>query len=217
MTDFATRRAIMVDSQIRPNDITKFPVIEALLHVPREEFVPEAWREAAYVSENIPLAPGRVLFEPRTFGKMLDTLDIQPDELVLDIGCGLGYSAAVMSRLAVAVVAVEENEAFAAEAQAALAAVEADNVVLHQGPLAEGAEKHGPYDVVFVEGAVAVVPEGIVAQMKEGGRIICLFQEGALGTVRIGRKIDGRIGWRHAFNASAPVVSGFEKQAAFTL
>ena len=71
--------------------------------------------------------------------------------------------------------------------------------------------------VVFVEGAVAVVPEGIVAHMKEGGRIICLFQEGALGTVRIGRKIDGRIGWRHAFNASAPVVSGFEKQAAFTL
>ena len=95
MQDFATRRTMMVDTQVRPNDVTKFPIIEAMLHVPREEFVPPARREAAYIGENVEIAPGRVLMEPRNFAKLLDFLDIQPSDLVLDIGCGLGYSAAV--------------------------------------------------------------------------------------------------------------------------
>lgn len=217
MTDFATRRTHMVDSQIRPNDITKFPVIEAMLAIPREDFVPADKREAAYMSENVDLGRGRVMLEPRTLGKMLDALDIQGDELVLDIGSGMGYSAAVIARMAEAVVAVEEDEAMLAEAQSALAAVEADNVILHQGALTEGAAKHGPYDVIVVQGAVAHLPESVTDQLKDGGRIACLFMEGALGTVRLGYKIDGRITWRHAFNAGAPVMPGFEKHAAFSL
>ena len=76
MQDFATRRTMMVDTQVRPNDVTKFPIIEAMLAVPREDFVPPARREAAYIGENVPLAPGRVLLEPRSFAKMLDALDI---------------------------------------------------------------------------------------------------------------------------------------------
>jgi len=95
MKDFEARRRKMVDTQIRPSDVTKFNVIEAMLAVPRERFVPEAWTEAAYVGENIPLGPNRVLFEPRTIAKMLDFVDIQPTDIVLDVGCGLGYSAAL--------------------------------------------------------------------------------------------------------------------------
>lgn len=217
MTDFAMRRTIMVDTQVRPNDVTKFPVIQAMLAVRREDFVPNDAREAAYVGENIALGARRVVLEPRTIAKMLDLLDIQPDELVLDIGTGLGYSAAVMSRLAQAVVAVEEDEAMAAEAQVALSAAEADNVIVHVGPLTEGAPQHGPYDVVVLQGAVVQLPEAIATQVKEGGRILCLFDEGALGVARIGYKVDGTINWRQAFNAGAPVLPGFDRQAVFTL
>ena len=107
MTDFTNRRTLMVDTQVRPSDVTKFPIIEAMLHVRREVFVPDDKLEAAYAGENLPLGPGRVILEPRTFAKMLDGLAIEPTELVLDLGCGLGYSSAVLARLAEAVVAVE--------------------------------------------------------------------------------------------------------------
>ncbi|MFD1193352.1 protein-L-isoaspartate O-methyltransferase [Seohaeicola saemankumensis] len=217
MTDYATRRTTMVDTQVRPSDVTKFPIIEAMLSIPREEFVPDSRREAAYVGENLDLGAGRVMLEPRTLAKMLDALDVQRDELVLDLGCGLGYSSAVIARLAEAVVAVESVEELASEAQEILSREGADNVILHQGPLAEGAAQHGPYDVIVIEGAVAELPASVLDQLKDGGRIACLFMEGALGVVRIGYKLDGGISWRFAFNASAPVLAGFEKQAAFSL
>jgi protein-L-isoaspartate(D-aspartate) O-methyltransferase len=216
MTDFAARRVTMVDTQIRPADVTKFPVIEAMLAVPRELFVPQEKREAAYVGDNIELGGDRVILEPRTLAKMLDDIDVQPDDLVLDIGCAYGYSAAVAAHLAEAVVAVEEDEMLAQEAQARLAEYGADNVALHQGPLAEGAARHGPYDAILVQGAVARLPGALVDQLKEGGRIACLFDDGRLGTMRIGYKIDGALSWRFAFNAGAPVLPGFERQTEFT-
>ncbi len=216
MQDFATRRTMMVDTQVRPNDVTKFPIIAAMLAVPREAFVPASRREAAYVGENVELAPGRVLLEPRNFAKMLDALDIQPSDLVLDIGCGLGYSAAVMARMAEAVVALDGDE-FAAKAEANLSQGGADNVAVVAGSLTEGAAKHGPYDVIVIEGGVEEVPAAILAQLKEGGRVGALVMQGPLGTLRIGRKIDGLVGWRDAFNASAPVLAGFAKVKEFVL
>lgn len=216
MQDFATRRTMMVDTQVRPNDVTKFPIIEAMLAVPRERFVPAALREAAYMGENVALAPGRVLLEPRNFSKMLDALDIQPNDLVLDVGCGLGYSAAVIARMAEAVVALEEG-ALAAEAEKALSQAGADNVAVVTGALTEGAAKHGPYDAMIVEGGVEQVPAALLAQLKEGGRIAAVFMQGALGTVRIGRKIDGVMSWRDAFNAAAPVLPGFAAAKEFVL
>lgn len=217
MPDFAARRVMMVDTQVRPSDVTKFPIIAAMLEVPRERFVPDVLAEAAYAGENLEIAPGRVLLEPRTLAKMLDALDIGRHELVLDVGAGLGYSAAVISRLAEAVIAVEEDPALAAEAEAALASVGADNAVVVTAPLVDGAPQHGPYDVITVEGAAEEVPEALIAQLKEGGRIGCLFMEGALGVCRIGRKHDGRVTWRFAFNASAPVLPGFARAPVFSL
>jgi len=217
MTDYASRRTMMVDTQIRPSDVTKFPIIEAMLSVPREMFVPRSKIEAAYVGENIDLGRGRVVLEPRTMAKMLDALDIQNDEMVLDIGSGMGYSAAVIARMAEAVVAVEENDSLSSEAQSLLSEAGADNVVMHEGALVDGAPEHGPYDVITVQGAVEHLPEGLLAQLKEGGRIGCLFMEGALGVVRIGYKLDNEMHWRFSFNASAPVLSGFERHGAFTL
>ena len=217
MADYATRRMMMVDTQVRPSDVTKFPIISAMLSVPREAFVPAAKREAAYVGENIDLGNGRVLLEPRTLAKMLDFLDVQPDEMVLDIGCGLGYSSAVIARLSEAVIAVEEDAGFAADAQNLLAEHGADNVAVIEAPLAEGAAKHGPYDAIMIEGGVEDVPPALLDQLNDGGRIGALFMEGALGVCRIGYKIDGHITWRFAFHATAPVLTGFERQSAFVL
>lgn len=217
MTDFAQRRTMMVDTQVRPNDVTSYPVIDAMLNVPREQFVPETRREVAYVGENIDIFPGRVLLEPRTLGKMMEVLDLQTGDLVLNIGCGYGYSAAVMACIAEAVVAVEEEASMATEAQARLAATDVFNVVVVTGALADGCEKQAPYDAMLIEGAIEVIPEGLAAQLRDGGRVVALFREGNLGTVRIGRKIDGRLNWRFAFHASAPLLPGFAQSKGFAL
>src|SRR6056297_669125 len=199
MTDYAARRTMMVDTQVRPSDVTKFPIIDAMLSVPREAYVPASLREAAYMGENVSLRGDRVLLEPRTLAKMLDALDVGSDDLVLDIGCGLGYSSAVIAQMAEAVIAVEEDEEMAREADTILMEHAVDNVVLHTGPLAEGAAEHGPYDAIMLQGAVSRLPEALLGQLKEGGRIACLFAEDVLGVVRIGYKIDGRMTWRDSF------------------
>lgn len=217
MTDYATRRTMMVDTQIRPSDVTKFPIISAMLSVPRENFVPRDKREAAYMGDNIDLSGNRTILDPRTFAKMLDALDIQPTDFVLDIGMGLGYSAAVLSQLGEAVVAVENDQTRFDEASEALGDFGADNVIPHLGDLAEGAAEHGPYDVILIQGAVEHVPDTVLAQLKDGGKIACLFAEGALGTVKIGYKLDERMDWRASFNAGAPILDGFQRHRAFTL
>ncbi len=207
----------MVDTQVRPSDVTKFPIIDALLGVAREDYVPDSKRDAAYIGENIDIGAGRVVLEARTLAKMLDAADVQPDEVVLDIGCGLGYSTAVLARLADFVVAVEDDTSRAEEAQHILSANGVDNAAVFEGALSDGAAKNGPYDLIILQGAVETLPDPLLAQIKDGGRIVAIFAEGALGVVRVGRKIDGVMNWRMSFNASAPVLDGFTKDAAFTL
>ncbi|MTH78160.1 protein-L-isoaspartate O-methyltransferase family protein [Paracoccus aestuariivivens] len=217
MTDFAQRRTMMVDSQVRPNDVTSYPVIDAMLSVPREEFVPDAMRDVAYAGQNIDLAPGRILLEPRTLGKMMEVLNLQSSDLVLNVGGGYGYTAAVIARIAEAVVAVESEAGLAAEAQARLAAQDVFNVVVVNAPLSEGFASQAPYDAMLIEGAIEVMPESLAKQLRDGGRIVALFREGNLGVVRVGHKVDGRINWRFSFNASAPVLQGFTETRGFVL
>ncbi|TAG19898.1 MAG: protein-L-isoaspartate O-methyltransferase [Rhodobacterales bacterium] len=217
MSDFSSRRVTMVDTQVRPSDVTKFPIIDAMLSVPRELYVPQDRREAAYVGENLDIGTDRVMLEARTLAKILDALDIQPDELVLDLGCGLGYSAAVLARLADTVVAVEEDPTLAAEAQRLLSEEGVDNALVIAGPLAAGAAKHAPYDVVTLQGAVETIPEAILSQIKDGGRIGAVFMTGALGTAMVGFKTAAGVSWRPVFNATAPVLAGFRKVRSFTL
>lgn len=211
------RRVMMVDTQVRPSDVTKFPIIAAMLSVPREAYVPRELREAAYMGENLALGAGRVVLEARTLAKLLDGLDIQPDELVMDVGCGLGYSTAIIAQLAEAVMAIEADDDLAAEAQRTLSAEGVDNAVVIHGPLAEGAARHGPYDAIILQGAVEAVPQAILDQIKDGGRIGCVFMQGTLGEARIGYKADGRVTWRAIFNASAPVLPGFAVKKEFRL
>lgn len=209
MTDFAAAREAMVDSQVRPSDVTRYPIIEAMRTVPRELFVPPALRPVAYLGEHVALAPGRVLLDPRVFAKLLDALDVGPNDLVLDVGCGHGYSSAVIARMAEAVIALEEDAAMAREAETALAALGADNAIVQLGTLAEGVPEHGPYDAILIEGAIDVLPQALADQLKPGGRIAAIFARGAYGHARLGHRGETGIGWRRVFDAAAPVLPGF--------
>jgi protein-L-isoaspartate(D-aspartate) O-methyltransferase len=215
MMDFAAAREAMVDCQVRPSDVTRYPIIVAMLDVPREEFVPRPMRSVAYLGEHVPLGPGRVVLDPRVFAKLLDSLDVGPSDLVLDVGCGLGYSTAVVAKLAEAVVAVETPGAMAEQAEANLVAHGADNAAVHAGDLAQGAPAHGLYDAMIVEGGVERLPDALVDQLKPGGRVAAIFMEGALGQARLGIKGASGVAWRRVFDATAPVLPGFEAAKAF--
>ncbi len=216
MNEFDQRRVAMVDCQVRPSDVTNFNIIQAMLEIPREEFVPDAFRDLAYMGEHVPIADHRVVLDPRVLAKMLNELNVRRDELVLDVGCALGYSSAVIARMAEAVIALEEIDEFAERVESTLANHFVDNAIAIAGPLAEGAPEHGPYDAMAVQGGVEDLPLGLSEQLKEGGRIACIFVDGEAGECRIGIKAKGRISWRIAFSAYAPVLQGFKKIRTFT-
>jgi len=216
MIDYQAARIAMVDGQVRPSDVTQYTIIDAMLSVPREVYVPDEMRPLAYVAQHINLDDGGVVLAPRTLAKMLESLDIKPDELVLDIGVGLGYSAAVIARLAEAVIAVEENTAQAAIAEVTLSEQSADNAVVHVGPLVDGAAEHGPYDAIIVEGGVQVLPDSLTSQLKVGGRIAAIFVDGPNGQCRIGVRTSAGISWDAVFDATAPVLPGFAAEKTFS-
>ena len=215
MTDFAANRTMMVDTQIRPSDVTKFPIIDAMLNVRREMFVPDAKRSVAYMGGDIMLTDGRVILDPRVLAKMIDAAEIEIGDIVLDLGCGMGYSSALLARMAEAVIAVEDDADRVSEAEGLLAEAGADNVAVVQAELAEGAAKHGPYDAILIQGGVEEVPQAILDQLKEDGRIVAIFMDGTLGEARVGIKVNGDVSWRMDFNATAPVLPGFAKERDF--
>ena len=215
MPDYVALRRAMVDCQIRPSDVTRYPIISTMLDVPREDFVPSGQRSVAYMGNHIDIAPGRVVLEPRTFAKLIDAMDISSDDLVLNIGCGLGYSAAVLGRLAAAVIAVEDDAARAEEATQNITNADIMNVIVETGPLSEGAPAHGPYDAIVIEGALETVPDTLVSQIKLGGRIGAIFLNEAGGQAKIGTCTDAGLTWRRAFDATAPLLPGFVGEKSF--
>ena len=214
MGDFVQKRIAMVDTQVRPSDVTKFPIINAMLKVAREQFIPDKLKSIAYVGDHIVLGRNRVLLDPRIFAKMLDVLEVKSNNLVLVIGCGNGYGVAIISQIAEAVVGVDHPE-FCAEAEDCLMNQEVDNAYIVEGHPNEGDSNHGPYDAIFIEGGIEEVPETLLRQLKDGGRITALFVEGSVGKVMLGVKSGDAIAWRFEFNAMAPVLEGFEKKKKF--
>lgn len=215
MIDFEAARIAMVDRQVRPSDVTSFPIIAALLAVPRERFAPSALRAVCYAGDDLPLGGDRVLLDPRVFAKMLDAADIEDGDLVLDLGCGPGYSTAVLSRLAAAVVAVESDAAMAKQASATLTSLEVDNAMVVVGPLADGAPDHAPYNVILINGAVEVVPDALLAQLRDGGRLVAIEMHGGVGRCSVWTRSGDATVPRRAFDATAPVLDGFRRAPAF--
>lgn len=215
MTDFAAAREAMVDTQVRTSDVTRYSVIEAMLWCPRELFVPRARRDVAYAEAEIPLAPGRAMLTPRAFAKMLEAAEIGSGDLVLDLAPGTGYSTAVISRLAAAVVAIEPDAGLAKQATEALESLEVVNAVVSRGDPAAGDPAHGPYDVIFVGGAVQRLPEALTDQLKDGGRLVAIFVERGVGQCRVTLRVGDTLAQRIAFDINGPPVPGFETKRVF--
>jgi protein-L-isoaspartate(D-aspartate) O-methyltransferase len=213
--DFSELRVKMVDGQVRTTDVTDPAIIDAMLAIARETFVDEGRRALAYIDEDIEIAPGRYLMEASPFAKLVQLADIRPGETVLDVGTGTGYSAAVLSRLAGRVVALESDAALAERARAALAGMAADHVAVVTGPLAAGHAEAAPYDVIILEGAVEVMPDALFAELGEGGRLVAVEGQGNAGVARLYLKSGGIVTGRRAFNAAVKPLPGFERIAAF--
>ncbi|MGQ9370308.1 protein-L-isoaspartate O-methyltransferase family protein [Azospirillum sp. A39] len=216
MPDYAAARLHMVEGQIRPNKVTDQRLVDAMLDVPREIFVPKASRGIAYVDEDVAVGNGRYMTEPMVFARMLQEAEIGAGDVVLDIGCGTGYSTAIIARLAATVVGLECDAALAARAGEALPEVGADNALVVTGPLGDGHAAQGPYDVIVFEGAVAEVPAAIRDQLADGGRMVAaVLGESGLGQVRLFRRAGAMVSSRVLFEAMPHLLPGFEPKPKF--
>ena len=215
MMDFAAARLSMVQNQLLPNNLTDTGVADAVLAVPRERFVSDQLASVAYLDEDILIGPGRYLMEPRVLARLLQAAAIHEDDVVLDIGCGTGYSSAVLSHLAGAVVALEGDEALAKTAAGLLADLERDNVAVISGPMQEGNPSQGPYDVILINGSIDAVPDGLVPQLSEGGRLICVIGGPRIGKATIIVKRGSSHDARALFDAAVPSLPGFQAEAGF--
>lgn len=213
--DFQAARKAMVDSQLRPNKLTSDRTESALREIPRERFLPKSLREVAYVDEDLPLGNDRFLMEPMVFCRMIGLAEVQDTDMVLDVGCGVGYSSAVLGLMANTIVALESDEELAKIATETLAELEIGNVAVVEGSLPAGLPKQGPYDVIMLNGATEVEPTQLLDQLAEGGRLVCVLANENTREASVYRKISGKISLTRAFDAQIPLLPGFEMTKSF--
>ena len=219
MSDFSTARQKMVDGQVRPSDVTDIRIIEAMLAIPREAFVPQAQRSLAYLDLDIDVsaagAAKRFLLRPAVTAKMLQAAEISETDNVLVVGCASGYLPAVAARLAQRVVATECDSALAATAQATLASLSFGNVMVKTALVADGDSANAPFDVILLNGATEIAPEGLYRQLKEGGRLVGAFALAGPQRAVIVTSSHGDFGHRALFDTAIPVLPGLERPPAF--
>ncbi len=215
MYNYTAAREHMVESQIRTNDVTDIALLSAFRKIPRENFVPKAKMALAYGDAHIELDDGRVMLRPRDLAKMIQAAGIGPNDVVLDLACGRGYSTAIMAQLADMVVGLETSEEAVTRATELLVGVNADNTAVVAGGLKAGASEHGPFNVIFVNGAVHEVSKSWTEQLANDGRLVCILQKGPIGHASVFHKTGDVIGERIVFDTSAPYLPGFVPEAQF--
>ncbi|MEW5421050.1 protein-L-isoaspartate O-methyltransferase [Amorphus sp. 3PC139-8] len=221
MVDYATLRSRMVENQLRTYDVTDYRLQKAMGEVPREVFLPTAQRPLAYLDEPLPLTePGlgvqpRYLNRPAVFGKMLQSAEIEPTDLVLVVGAGTGYPCAVIGQLADSVVGLECDEALSAQASERLAELGIENAAIVTGPLEAGWPNESPYDVIVVDGAVETSLDTLTSQLKDGGRLVAIVGRGLSAMATVYRRSGDTVGRWPSFNAAAPILPGFERKPEF--
>ena len=224
MTNFAVLRKTMVDGQVRTSDVTDHAIIEALMQVPRERFVPASQADLAYLDCDLAVSeakagqagqPGRRLLKPMVLAKLIQAAEITAADHVLEVGCATGYASAVLARLGHAVVALEQDPALAAQAGALLSEIGVHNVTVVTGPLSDGWKQLGPYDVIFLNGAVESVPDVLLGQLKDGGRLVGIVGRGPSSKAMLIRAAGQGVSGRPIFDASGPLLPGLAKQPSF--
>ncbi|MBR0693149.1 protein-L-isoaspartate O-methyltransferase [Bradyrhizobium lablabi] len=219
MYGFSTARQNMVDNQVRPSDVTDTRILDAMLAVPREAFVPAAKQALAYLDLDLDVAePGsvkRYLIKPAVLAKMLQAAEIGATDRVLVVGCATGYAAAVVARFAAQVFATESDSALAAKAGATLAELGVQNASVTVAAAADGDAANAPFDVILLDGATGILPTGLYAQLKEGGRLVGVFAVTQPPRASLVTHSHGDFGHRELFDAAAPVLPGLERRPAF--
>lgn len=218
MTDLAAARRMMVDGQVRTADVTDLRLLAAMGELPRERFAPASKAELAYLDRDLPAAEGegragRRLLKPMVLAKLIQLADIGATDRVLDVGCTTGYSSALLARLAGSVVALEQDRSLARFAEQALA--ELRNVTVVVGPLVTGWPIAEPYDAIVMQGATEVVPDALLRQLKDGGRLVGILGPGPQRKAMLYRKVDGDVSGRPMFDAAAPLLPGFSRTPTF--
>jgi protein-L-isoaspartate(D-aspartate) O-methyltransferase len=219
MSGFSTARQKMVDGQVRPSDVTDLRIIDAMLAVPREAFVPEGQRPLAYLDLDLDVSEGasakRFLIKPVVTAKMLQAADIRDTDNVLVAGGATGYTAALAAKLAGRVTATESDPVLAEKARDVLAQLGLGNVTVAVAPAAEGYPANAPYDVIVLHGATEVTPDRLYGQLNEGGRLVGVFATTQPPRAMIVTRSHGDFGYRALFDATVPVLPGLERLPAF--
>lgn len=218
MSGFSTARQKMVDGQVRTNDVTDRRILDAMLTVPREAFVPASRQALAYLDLDLDVSEGgakRFLIKPQLTGKLLQAAEIGEGDNVLVVGCATGYLAALTAKLAHQVTATESDPALAAKARDAFAAIGLTNVTCRVAACAEGDPAAAPYDVIILNGATEVAPDGLFGQLRKGGRLVGVSAESRPSRAMIVTRSHSECGYRPLFDAAAPVLPGLERAAAF--
>ena len=220
MLDFALLRKTMVESQVRTNEVTDRRVLRAMLDLPRERFVPAGLDGLAYSGDSLPfgtLAPGRSLPAPVVTARLIQLAGIEAGEQVLEIGCATGYATALLASLAGSVTGLECDAALAALARSTLSDLGIANATVCTGSLAAGAADAAPFDAIVVSGMLPEVPAAWHGQLREGGRLVAILAEGPIGRATVFARQGSGFSRRQAFDASAPLLPGFERKPAFSL
>ena len=219
MSGFSIARQKMVDGQVRANDVTDAGIIDAMLAVPREAFVPASQQALAYLDLDLDVSNGgsvtRFLIKPAVTAKMLQAAEIGDSDNVLVVGCATGYVAALVARLAARVTATESDSALAERARDILVGLGVGNVIVRAAAAADGDPANGPFDVILLNGATEVAPSGLYRQLKEGGRLVGVFALTKPARATIVTRSHDDFGNRALFDATAPVLPGLERLPAF--
>jgi len=211
--NFAVARENMIESQVRPNGVTDRRIIDAMASLARENFVPESRRTLAYSDEDVPLSSGlepRCLIDAMSFGKLAQLAAITPEDKILHVGAATGYGTLVLARMGKSVVALESDSALLAGARKALAGQA--NVKVAEAPMAEGVKADAPFDVILIEGRVAEIPQALISQLADGGRLVAAVGGADMARACLVTVNGSTVARRNAFDAPIAALPGFQKK-----
>lgn len=213
---FATARQNMIDSQIKPFSVTDTRVLDAFAAVHREEYVSAERQGLAYLGEDLLMEEGRYLIEPPAYARLLQAAELQPDHIVLDVGCLTGYTSAILAHLVSAVIAVDTAE-WVTKAKKTTVKADLQNIVYVPGSLINGSAQQGPYDVIFINGSVQTIPQALVNQLKDNGKIATFYRDdkGESHAV-LYHKHKGDLRKQIIFDAFIPLLKDFQKAEGFS-
>ncbi|MAQ70770.1 MAG: protein-L-isoaspartate O-methyltransferase [Alphaproteobacteria bacterium] len=213
-------REMMVLGQIETAGVTSQSILNSFREVPREIFAPHMSPAVTYRDEDCSIGSNRILMEPAVQARLIQALEVKPSDVVLDVGGATGYSSALFSKIATTVVMIEDDKEMQAQAEKNLLQLDASNVVVFSGLLTKGCPLHAPFDVIFINGACAHIPEALIEQLSSGGRLACVLQERRenMGKATLfSKNDDGIVSMKSLFDANIPYMDGFAPEPGFVL